>query len=159
MLPLLRESPKPRIVNLASSGGSLTLNSVPTNPHRAMFGTYSASKAAANAVTVAFAADLEAAGIKVNAACPGFTARLPTQVPTREHPQLGNDRFARECVLAATPPVAAVRPNRDQPADQTSRSRAARARNATPRWLIASFSSESSSAVVRTPPVGTKIGS
>jgi NAD(P)-dependent dehydrogenase (short-subunit alcohol dehydrogenase family) len=38
-----------------------------------MFGTYSASKAAANAVTVAFAADLEAAGIKVNAACPGFT--------------------------------------------------------------------------------------
>jgi NAD(P)-dependent dehydrogenase (short-subunit alcohol dehydrogenase family) len=39
-----------------------------------MFGTYSASKAAANAVTVAFTADLEAAGIKVNAAWPGFTA-------------------------------------------------------------------------------------
>jgi NAD(P)-dependent dehydrogenase (short-subunit alcohol dehydrogenase family) len=73
MLPLLREAPAARVVNLASSGGSLTLNSDPTNPHRAMFGTYSASKAAANAVTVAFAADLEAAGIKVNAACPGFT--------------------------------------------------------------------------------------
>jgi NAD(P)-dependent dehydrogenase (short-subunit alcohol dehydrogenase family) len=73
MLPLLREAPAARIVNVASSGGSLTLNSEPTNPHRAMFGTYSASKAAANAVTVAFAAELEAAGIKVNAACPGFT--------------------------------------------------------------------------------------
>ena len=73
MLPLLREAPGARIVNVASSGGSLTLNSDPSNPHRAMFGTYSASKAAANAVTVAFAADLEAAGIKVNAACPGFT--------------------------------------------------------------------------------------
>jgi NAD(P)-dependent dehydrogenase (short-subunit alcohol dehydrogenase family) len=73
MLPLLREAPGARIVNVASSGGSLTLNSDPTNPHRAMFGTYSASKAAANAVTVAFAADLEADGIKVNAACPGFT--------------------------------------------------------------------------------------
>jgi NAD(P)-dependent dehydrogenase (short-subunit alcohol dehydrogenase family) len=73
MLPLLREAPAARIVNVASSGGSLSLNSDPTNPHRAMFGTYSASKAAANAVTVAFAADLEAAGIKVNAACPGFT--------------------------------------------------------------------------------------
>jgi NAD(P)-dependent dehydrogenase (short-subunit alcohol dehydrogenase family) len=73
MLPLLREAPAARIVNIASSGGSLTLNSDPTNPHRAMFGTYSASKAAANAVTVAFAADLEADGIKVNAACPGFT--------------------------------------------------------------------------------------
>jgi NAD(P)-dependent dehydrogenase (short-subunit alcohol dehydrogenase family) len=74
MLPLLREAPAARIVNVASSGGSLTLNSDPTNPHRAMFGTYSASKAAANAVTVAFAAELEADGIKVNAACPGFTA-------------------------------------------------------------------------------------
>ena len=73
MLPLLREAPAARIVNVASSGGSLTLNSDPTNPHRSMFGTYSVSKAAANAVTVAFAADLEAAGIKVNAACPGFT--------------------------------------------------------------------------------------
>jgi len=57
MLPLLREAPEARIVNVASSGGSLTLNSDPTNPHRAMFGTYSASKAAANAVTVAFAAE------------------------------------------------------------------------------------------------------
>ena len=73
MLPLLREAPAGRVVNVSSSGGSLTLNSDPTNPHRAMFGTYSASKAAANAVTVAFAADLEADGIKVNAACPGFT--------------------------------------------------------------------------------------
>jgi NAD(P)-dependent dehydrogenase (short-subunit alcohol dehydrogenase family) len=73
MLPLLREAPAARIVNVASSGGSLTLNSDPNNPHRANFGTYSASKAAANAVTVAFAAELEAAGIKVNAACPGFT--------------------------------------------------------------------------------------
>jgi len=74
MLPLLRAAPEARIVNVASSGGSLTLNSDPANPHRSMFGTYSASKAAANAVTVAFAAELESAGIKVNAACPGFTA-------------------------------------------------------------------------------------
>jgi NAD(P)-dependent dehydrogenase (short-subunit alcohol dehydrogenase family) len=74
MLPLLREAPVGRIVNVASSGGSLTLNSDPTNPHRSMFGTYSSSKAALNAITVAFAADLESAGIKVNSACPGFTA-------------------------------------------------------------------------------------
>ena len=47
MLPLLREAPIARVVNVASSGGSLTLNSDPTNPHRSMFGTYSASKAAA----------------------------------------------------------------------------------------------------------------
>jgi NAD(P)-dependent dehydrogenase (short-subunit alcohol dehydrogenase family) len=74
MLPLLRRAPAARIVNVASSGGSLTLNSDPSNPHRTMFGTYSASKTALNALTVAFAADLEADGIKVNSACPGFTA-------------------------------------------------------------------------------------
>jgi NAD(P)-dependent dehydrogenase (short-subunit alcohol dehydrogenase family) len=39
-----------------------------------MFGTYSWSKTALNAITVALASDLESAGIKVNAACPGFTA-------------------------------------------------------------------------------------
>jgi NAD(P)-dependent dehydrogenase (short-subunit alcohol dehydrogenase family) len=74
MLPLLREAPAARIVNVSSSSGSLTMNSDSTNPHRAMFGTYSSSKAALNAATVAFASDLESAGIKVNAACPGFTA-------------------------------------------------------------------------------------
>ncbi|MGO9960447.1 MAG: SDR family NAD(P)-dependent oxidoreductase [Solirubrobacteraceae bacterium] len=74
MLPLLRRATAPRIVNVASSGGSLTLNSDPGNPHRTMFGSYSASKTALNALTVAFAADLEADGVKVNSACPGFTA-------------------------------------------------------------------------------------
>jgi NAD(P)-dependent dehydrogenase (short-subunit alcohol dehydrogenase family) len=73
MLPLLRESRAARIVNVSSSSGSLTMNSDPANPHRAMFGTYSWSKTALNAITVAFASDLESAGIKVNAACPGFT--------------------------------------------------------------------------------------
>jgi NAD(P)-dependent dehydrogenase (short-subunit alcohol dehydrogenase family) len=52
----------------------MTMHSDPTNPHRAMFGTYSTSKAALNAVTLAFALELESTGIKVNAACPGFTA-------------------------------------------------------------------------------------
>ncbi|HUE58884.1 MAG TPA: SDR family oxidoreductase [Acidimicrobiales bacterium] len=74
MLPLLRAAPAARIVNVSSSSGSLTLNSDPTNPHRSMFGTYSSSKTALNAITVAFASDLESAGIKVNAACPGFTS-------------------------------------------------------------------------------------
>jgi NAD(P)-dependent dehydrogenase (short-subunit alcohol dehydrogenase family) len=74
MLPLLREAAAARIVNVSSSSGSLTKNSDPTNPHRSMFGTYSSSKTALNAITLAFALDLESTGIKVNAACPGFTA-------------------------------------------------------------------------------------
>ena len=74
MLPLLREAPAGRIVNVSSTSGSLTWNSDPANPHRRMFGIYSSSKTALNAITLAFAADLESTGIKVNAACPGFTA-------------------------------------------------------------------------------------
>jgi NAD(P)-dependent dehydrogenase (short-subunit alcohol dehydrogenase family) len=75
MLPLLREAHAARIVNVSSGAGSLTRNADPTNPHRSMFGaSYSPSKTALNAITLAFALELESTGIKVNAACPGFTA-------------------------------------------------------------------------------------
>jgi NAD(P)-dependent dehydrogenase (short-subunit alcohol dehydrogenase family) len=74
MLLLLRESPAGRIVNLSSSSGSLTLNADPNFPHRSVFGAvYSPSKTALNAITLAFAIELESTGIKVNTACPGFT--------------------------------------------------------------------------------------
>ena len=94
MLPLLREAPAARIVNVSSSAGSLTLNSNPTNPHRSMFGTYSWSKTALNAITVAFASDLESDGIKVNAACPGLTSTA-----------LNNFRGTRTVQPAAREPV------------------------------------------------------
>jgi NAD(P)-dependent dehydrogenase (short-subunit alcohol dehydrogenase family) len=74
MLPLLREAPAGRIVNVSSAGGSLTMTTDPTNPFRAAFGIYSSSKTALNAITLAFAIDLESTRIKVNAAAPGFTA-------------------------------------------------------------------------------------
>ena len=75
MLPLLREAPAGRIVNVSSGSGSLTSNANPANPHRAVFGVvYSASKTALNAITLAFAIELESTNVKVNAACPGFTA-------------------------------------------------------------------------------------
>lgn len=74
MLPLLREAPAARIVNVSSGVGSLTQNSNPTYPNRSIFGLgYSASKTALNAVTLAFAIELEPEGIKVNAVSPGFT--------------------------------------------------------------------------------------
>jgi NAD(P)-dependent dehydrogenase (short-subunit alcohol dehydrogenase family) len=74
MLPLLRETPNARIVNVSSGVGSLTTNSDPSSPWRSIFGpVYPASKTALNALTVAMAIELEAAGIKVNAVSPGFT--------------------------------------------------------------------------------------
>ena len=74
MLPLLREAPQARIVNVSSGAGSLTMNSDPDNPYRSIFGpVYPASKTALNAMTLAMAIELESTGIKVNAASPGFT--------------------------------------------------------------------------------------
>jgi NAD(P)-dependent dehydrogenase (short-subunit alcohol dehydrogenase family) len=94
MLALLREAPAGRIVNVSSKSGSLTSNSDPKNPHRSMFGTYSSSKTALNAITLGFASALESTGIKVNAACPGFTAT-----------DLNNFRGTRTVQQAAREPV------------------------------------------------------
>ncbi len=75
MLPLLREAPAGRIVNVGSSAGSLTRASDPSWEHRHVFGlAYSPSKTALHAVTLAFANELEGTNIKVNVACPGYTA-------------------------------------------------------------------------------------
>ncbi len=74
MLPLLRKSKAARVVNVSSGVGSLTRTLGPGGEHlRALFGMYSASKTALNAVTVGLALDLAPEGIKVNAACPGYT--------------------------------------------------------------------------------------
>jgi len=74
MLPLLREAPAARIVNVSSGVSSLTRNSDRDYAYRSIFGpVYPASKTALNAITLAMAIELESTGIKVNAACPGFT--------------------------------------------------------------------------------------
>lgn len=73
MIPLLRKADQARIVNVSSSLGSITMALDPTDMFYGINSVqYQSSKAALNAVTVEFAKELEAEGIKVNAACPGF---------------------------------------------------------------------------------------
>jgi len=75
MLPLLREAPAARIVNVSSEVGSLTMQTDKSNPYYGIQnGAYVPSKTALNAITVAFAKELEGTPIKVNMACPGYTA-------------------------------------------------------------------------------------
>jgi NAD(P)-dependent dehydrogenase (short-subunit alcohol dehydrogenase family) len=98
MLPLLRKAPAARIVNVSSGAGSLTRNSDPTNPHRAVFGpVYPASKTALNALTLAMAIELEPEGIKVNAVSPGFTKTNLNEYAGTETVEEG----AREAVRVA----------------------------------------------------------
>lgn len=71
-LPLLRQSPAGRIVNLSSILGSLTLHSDPASPIYALKPpAYDTSKTAVNAWTVHLAYELRDSRIKVNAAHPG----------------------------------------------------------------------------------------
>jgi len=105
MLPLLPEAPAAHIVTLGSTGGSLTWNSDPTNPHRAMFGTYSASKTALHAITLAFAFALESTGIKVNAACPGFTSTALNNFACTRTVEQGAREAVRLALIGADGPT------------------------------------------------------
>ena len=72
---LMQQAPQPRIVNVSSSGCSLTLHSDPTwqyYTHKAA--VYPASKAALNMYTIDLAYELRDTPFKVNAVCPGFVA-------------------------------------------------------------------------------------
>ena len=76
MLPLLRRSASPRIVNMSSSVGSLTRQSASDSELTSgpISVAYSPSKTFLNAVTVQYARELRGTNIKVNAGCPGYVA-------------------------------------------------------------------------------------
>jgi NAD(P)-dependent dehydrogenase (short-subunit alcohol dehydrogenase family) len=67
LLPLLRSSPRPRIVNVSSESGAIALMSG-GRP------AFSVSKAALNALTRTLAGELHRDGILVNSVCPGLVA-------------------------------------------------------------------------------------
>jgi NAD(P)-dependent dehydrogenase (short-subunit alcohol dehydrogenase family) len=76
MLPLLRRSRSPRIVNMSSSVGSLTRQSgagseTTTGPVAV---AYAPSKTFLNAVTLQYVKELAGTNILINSACPGFVA-------------------------------------------------------------------------------------
>jgi len=74
-IDLLRKSPEPRIVNVSSSVGSLSLQSNPNWPFYdlAKFAVYSSSKSALNMYTVTLAYELRDTAFKVNTIDPGYT--------------------------------------------------------------------------------------
>ncbi|MEV5105374.1 SDR family oxidoreductase [Streptomyces massasporeus] len=74
MLPMLRRSPAPRIVNMSSGVGSLTRQTTPGSDTGPIAVAYSPSKTFLNAVTVQYAKELGDTDILVNAACPGYCA-------------------------------------------------------------------------------------
>jgi len=77
MLPLLRRSASPRIVNMSSGVGSLARQTDPSAGEGTvgpLSAAYSPSKTFLNAVTVQYAKELHDTNILINAACPGYVA-------------------------------------------------------------------------------------
>ncbi|MFF4974125.1 SDR family oxidoreductase [Streptomyces sp. NPDC001083] len=74
MLPLLRRSASPRVVNVSSAVASLTRQADPDIEIGPVMAAYSPSKTFLNAVTVQYARQFAGTNILVNAACPGLVA-------------------------------------------------------------------------------------
>ncbi|GAA3316096.1 SDR family oxidoreductase [Nonomuraea dietziae] len=74
MLPLLRRSASPRIVNVSSAVASLTRQADPDIEIGPIMAAYSPSKSFLNAVTVQYARQFAGTNILINAACPGLVA-------------------------------------------------------------------------------------
>ena len=73
-IDLLKKSSEPRIVNVSSSQGSLTLASDPSSKYYTHKGAvYQSSKSALNMYTITLAYELRDTSFKVNAVDPGFT--------------------------------------------------------------------------------------
>jgi NAD(P)-dependent dehydrogenase (short-subunit alcohol dehydrogenase family) len=73
-IDLLKQSSEPRIVNVSSSQGSITLHSDPSYRYYDYKGAvYLSSKSAMNMYTVVLAYELSDSGFKINAVCPGYT--------------------------------------------------------------------------------------
>ena len=73
-IDLLKKSSEPRIVNVSSSQGSITLHSDPTYKYYDYkAAAYLSSKSAMNMYTVILAYELKDTNFKINSICPGYT--------------------------------------------------------------------------------------
>jgi NAD(P)-dependent dehydrogenase (short-subunit alcohol dehydrogenase family) len=77
LLPLLRQSPHPRIVNVSSGAGCHGDDQFGLTRRGGAAASYGISKAALNALTSTLAAELADTPVLVNAVCPGLTATWP----------------------------------------------------------------------------------
>ena len=83
MLSLLRRADSPRIVNVSSNMGSLTLQTGP------VMAAYAPSKSMLNSITGQYARELSDTNVIVNAVCPGYVATDFTGFAAQRTPEQG----------------------------------------------------------------------
>jgi NAD(P)-dependent dehydrogenase (short-subunit alcohol dehydrogenase family) len=104
-LPLLRQSPSGRIVNVSSTMGSLSDQCNPSSPYFDMVvPAYQASKAALNGLTIALAKSLKDTPIKTNSICPGWVQTDLGGPENRAAAPLSADEAAHIIVAMASIP-------------------------------------------------------
>ena len=95
MLPLLRRAASPRIVNVSSTVGSLTLQTAQAEAVGPISAAYSPTKSYLNAVTIQYAKELAGTGILVNAGCPGLRRDRPQRPPGDPYARAGRRDLPR----------------------------------------------------------------
>jgi NAD(P)-dependent dehydrogenase (short-subunit alcohol dehydrogenase family) len=88
MLPLLLKSNRPRIVNVSSGLGSLTLSTIPGHRFQSRpLLAYHTSKSALNMATIQFANELRDTPLRINAIDPGSTNTRMTRGRSSREPE------------------------------------------------------------------------
>jgi len=107
MLPLLRRSPAPRIVNVSSHAASLAIASLPNGSLAGLpaSAAYTPSKTALSALTVQYANELRDEGIVVNAVAPGYVATDSNDHRGHLTPAQGAAVLVRLATLGADAPT------------------------------------------------------
>ena len=105
-IDLLRKSPAPRIVNVSTSMGSLSLAAdIYNDNYPKRFIIYQSSKSALNMYTVNLAYELRNTSFKVNAVCPGWTQTDFTGHQGTSTPQEAGQRIAKYALIGEDGPT------------------------------------------------------
>jgi len=114
LLPLLKASKSPKIINVSSGLGSIGMRSDPENfMYSVDFEVYRMSKAALNMLTACHAANFKDFGTKVWSYCPGFVV---TNLTGEEDRQNRVDMGAESSETSAQGILEIVRGDRDKEA-------------------------------------------
>jgi len=105
-IDLLRKSAQPRIVNVSTSMGSLSLAAdIYNDNYPKRYVVYQSSKSALNMYTVNLAYELRNTSFKVNAVCPGWTQTDFTGHQGTSTPQQAGQRIAKYALIGEDGPT------------------------------------------------------
>ncbi len=105
VLPLLQRAPLPRVVNVSSRVGSVTMQADPDVNVGAVMALYAPTKSYLNAITVQYARHFAGTDLLVNAACPGLVASDFTGFRGQRTPEQGAAVVVRLATLPAGGPT------------------------------------------------------